>query len=280
MNGLVRRGGRSSQYGMSPMMALKGGEKVAVLGVLERIGICAAKDLTKSSFKAVTQVPKGFIAAKPKIKWNLDGLPAGLPEGLQLHEESLPLDVQGCILASEGPAEPAEIEYILSNMPSLKKVVFLSVTGVDRREELFIKFNPFLSIGKWYAAEQAIRKVAAERGIEYTIVRAGKLDGGPFYNSNREFQSALEGVIFDRQSQAFEVSVDDKLDGSTGRDILGCALVEVLRRDVEQISIVSRKEGALRASVLNHMDCSVVGKGPRVVYTPSPAEWDAAFASL
>jgi hypothetical protein len=30
--------------------------QVAVLGVLERIGICAAKDLTKSSFKAVTQV--------------------------------------------------------------------------------------------------------------------------------------------------------------------------------------------------------------------------------
>jgi hypothetical protein len=41
-----------------------------------------------------------------------------------------------------------------------------------------------------------------------------------------------------------------------------------------------RRQGALRASVLNHMDCSVVGKGPRVVYTPSPAEWDAAFASL
>ena len=31
---------------------------------------------------------------------------------------------------------------------------------------------------------------------------AGKLDGGPFYNSNREFQSALEGVLFDRQNQA------------------------------------------------------------------------------
>ena len=31
---------------------------------------------------------------------------------------------------------------------------------------------------------------------------AGRLDGGPFYNSNREFQSALEGVLFDRQHQA------------------------------------------------------------------------------
>ena len=30
--------------------------QVAVLGVLERIGICVAKDLTKSPFKAVTQV--------------------------------------------------------------------------------------------------------------------------------------------------------------------------------------------------------------------------------
>ena len=139
----------------------------------------------------------------------------------QLFEESLPLDVQGCILASEGPAEPAEIEYILSNLPSLKKcatavavsftisraslclcfclcvykqcfcvslrfplslafhyplpshaqpsallgrVVFLSVVGVDRRDNLLFKFNPFLSIGKWCAAAPAQKGVAGAEG--------------------------------------------------------------------------------------------------------------------
>ena len=46
----------------------------------------------------------------------------------------------------------------------LGRVVFLSVVGVDRRDNLLFKFNPFLSIGKWCAAAPAQKGVAGAEG--------------------------------------------------------------------------------------------------------------------
>lgn len=231
--------------------------KVIVYGVFERIGIVAAWDVANNSpYTAIAQMPAGFKEKNGKLKWNLDGLPAGMPSKVQCVEDGLPGQIKGCILASEAPAEPAEIEYVLNSLPDLQKVVFLSSTSAPNKESLVNKLNPFSKAEKWcalfpppppppppfndtaparqvgtcrllaasgtalagfrpssqcmlpirFAAENAVRVVAQNLGLECTIVRAGGLKGGPFYQSNPEFQGALEDNLFDMQGQVIHMS--------------------------------------------------------------------------
>lgn len=257
-------------------MALSAGDRVAVIGGFERMGVCTLQGLVQSSYKAVMQSPEGF-SEEIKVKWPIDGQGGTMPKGVQ-YSNDFPM-CPGAIIALETPAEASDIAGILNFMQDkgLKKVVFLSRAGVERKDDLLIKFNPFLKIDKWFNAEEQIKASAAEYGFDYTIVRTGPLEGGPFFDSNREFASALEGSLFDVEAKCMELSVADKLDAKTGRDLASQALIQGLSRDVPVFSVVGAKSGPLTCSVMNHMNCQS-GTKERKVFTPTPEEWDAAFA--
>ncbi|EKX36007.1 hypothetical protein GUITHDRAFT_155334 [Guillardia theta CCMP2712] len=257
-------------------MSVEKGSRVAVVPAYERTGICVTKVLVDNSFKPVVQVPPGFTDKSP-LRWPIDGFPNHVPEGVQLVNDQLPV-VKGLVIATEDPADSQQLRYFLGGIQGLEKVVMMSRVGVDRKDELLFKFNPFLKIGKWYEIEETLKQCAAEQGFDYTIVRTGQLQGGPFYNSNREFQSALEGNLFDFEHQSFQVSLTDRIDGSTSRDLASTALFEALQRDVKTFSIISKKEGFVPCSVKNHMQCPAANTKSRTVYTPSPSEWEQAFS--
>merc|ERR1712216_624344 len=140
--------------------------------------------------------------------------------------------------------------------------------------------NPFLKIDQWYAAEQAVTNWCSSNNVECSVIRTGALDGGAFFNTQREFQAALEASLFDLENNAIKMSAIDNIDGKTGRDVFASAVAQALVRDVPVFSLISTKSGSLPCSVKNHMDLPVAGTRERVVYTPSDSEWDAAFAQL
>lgn len=85
--------------------------QVAVYGVFERTGLVVSWDVANNSpYSAVVQMPVGFAEKNGRLKWNLDGSPPGIPAAVEAVETALPGYIKGCILASEAPAEPAEIE--------------------------------------------------------------------------------------------------------------------------------------------------------------------------
>jgi len=276
-----RRASARLQGAVTPLkMALTGTEKVVVYGGFERIAVTIMKTLADSGFRAVCPVPKGFTS-QSKIKWGIDGLPQTIPVNVLLSDDGVPV-VEGCVLASEEPVTGEECVGALQNLLAggLSKVVFLSKVGVDRRDNFMIKMNPFLKIDTWYKAEEAVKKWCAENSVECTILRTGKLEGGPFFQTQREFQSALEASLFDVENKAMKVSTVDNVDGMTSRDLVATAVRQALIRDVPVFSVVSAKTGPLTCSVLNHMDLSAANSKDRKVYTPSPEEWDAAFAQI
>lgn len=55
------------------------------------------------------------------------------------------------------------------------------------------------------------------------------VQGGPFFNTNRQFDEALEDRIFDCEMEGMLLKAEDQ-NGDTGRDLLASILVELLSR--------------------------------------------------
>jgi hypothetical protein len=246
----------------------------------ERIAMTLLKSLGDAGFRPVCPVPMGF-SKDSKIKWAIDGLTPSLPPGVELAQgrDGVPA-VAGCVLASEAPVSGDECIGALNLLQGLSKVVLLSRVGVERRENFMIKLNPFLKVDTWYEAEEAVKAWCSQNGVELTIIRTGNLQGGPFYQSNPEFQQALEGSLFDVEHRAMKMSAADTFDGTTSRDLVSVGVVQALRRDVPVFSLVSAKDGPLQCSVKNHMKLPPAQTKERVVWTPTDAEWDAAFSQI
>ena len=264
-----------------PMMSLQGNEKVVVYAGFERIAMTLLKSLGDAGFQPVCPVPAGFTKDS-KVKWVLDGLAPTLPPKVELApgRAGVPAGVEGCVLASEAPVTGEECVGALNLLQGVSKVVFLSRVGVERRGNFMLKINPFLKLDAWYEAEEAVKAWCSQNSVELTIVRTGNLEGGPFYHCQPEFQAALEGSLFDVEHKAMKLSGADTFDGATSRDLVSVGVVQALKRDVPVFSLVSAKDGPLRCSVRNHMNLPVEQNKERVVWTPSDAEWDAAFSQL
>lgn len=261
-------------------MALQGNEKVVVYAGFERIALTLLKSLGDAGFRPVCPVPAGFTKDS-QVKWCIDGLPPTLPPNVELApgRDGVPA-VAGCVLASEAPVSGQECVGALNLLQGVSKVVFLSRVGVERRGNLMIKLNPFLKVDTWYEAEEAVKAWCLQNSVELTILRTGRLEGGPFYQCQPEFQQALEGSLFDLEHKAMKVSCADTFDGSTSRDLVSVGVVQALRRDVPVFSLVSAKDGPLSCSVKNHMNLPPAQTKERTVWTPTDAEWDAAFSQL
>ena len=310
----------SLRHGLSPLhMALSGGEPVIVYGGFERIGdpsVCPSRALARrractslriyeafpdripwhvliprpaavtilrtladAGFRPVCRVPAGFSENSP-TKWSLDGMPKTLPQGTLLVTDKMPA-VAGAVLCPEEPVTGPECVGALQGLEGLSKVVLISRVGVDRRENFMIKMNPFLKIDKWHDSEEAVKAFCVENGLDLTIVRTGALAGGAFFETQPEFQTALEDSLFDMENQAMKMSAVDSIDGKTTRDLAATAVTQALKRDVPVFSVVSAKSAPLKCGVCNHMKLPAArGNRERKCFTPSAAEWDAAFAQI
>ena len=207
-------------------------------------------------------------------------MPNTLPQGTLLVTDKMPA-VAGAVLCPEEPVTGPECVGALQGLDGLSKVVLISRVGVDRRENFMIKMNPFLKIDKWHDSEEAVKAFCVENGLDLTIVRTGALAGGAFFETQPEFQTALEDSLFDMENQAMKMSAVDSIDGKTTRDLAATAVTQALKRDVPVFSVVSAKSAPLKCGVCNHMQLPAArGNRERKCFTPSAAEWDAAFAQI
>ncbi|KAJ1481651.1 hypothetical protein T484DRAFT_2712081 [Baffinella frigidus] len=268
---MLQRGGAAGAH-----MAIQSG-KVVVYGAFDRTGTCLLRTMEKGPFKALVEVSPEFDNSIAKIKYPIDGQGSkSLPPSATFVSE-LP-SVDGCVVASEIPVAGDQMTVLIKSLVGIKKIVYLSRVGVERRDEFMRKINPFNKLEEWYAAEEATKAAAEAAGIECTIVRTGDLIGGPFYDTTGDLQMALEGVLFDSDNKCMQVSYSDTLDGKTSRDLTATALMQALMVDAPLVHVVSKKETPLTCSVTNHMGIPATVARERRVFTPTADEWAAAFS--
>ena len=259
-----------------PHMAIQSG-KVVVYGAFDRTGTCLLRTMEKGPFKAFVEVSPEFDNSVARLPYPIDGQGSKSLPPSATYVVQLPSGVDGAVVASEIPVKGDEMTNLIGGLAGIKKIVYLSKVGVERRGEFMRKMNPFGKLEEWYSAEEATKAAAAAAGIECTIVRTGDLIGGPFYDTTGDLQMALEGVLFDSDNKCMAVSYSDTIDGKTSRDLTATALVQAFMVDAPLVHVVSAKQGPLTCSVKNHMDIPATVARERRVYTPTPDEWAAAF---
>lgn len=85
----------------------------------------------------------------------------------------------------------ARIAKLASNVSGMKRIVLLTSIGVDRTDEMpFVILNLFGVLDAKRNGENAVKEQAQAAGIEYAIVRPGRLVGGPY--TNIDFVKLLE----------------------------------------------------------------------------------------
>jgi len=266
--------------------ALPEGSKVIVFGALDRLGQLVVRMLAANGrYKPAIQTSKGYEA---QMKFSVDGVDPGFPPEAQVAFEEIPADVSAAILCVEQATDAETLKAVLSLGLPLKKFVLLSKVGVDSREtDWKLKLNPFLKLPLWAALEETLKESAELSGFDYSIVRVGELSGGPFFDSNRDFAQALEDRIYDSEAQGCLLKEGDLPEGGKiTRDVAAQALVECLARPdatnkVMSIKCVKEKvDGAVKCDETNFLQLPRNRDGrDRVVYTPSSAQWAAAFAA-
>lgn len=266
---------------------LPSGSKVLVFGSMDRLGQLVVRALDKDGrFKIAVQVPKG-TDTKTNLKFAVDGLEMGFPEKTEICYGELPGDANAIIVAVEDQNLATNVEILKSVLSlglPLKRLVLLSRLGVDGRDDWRAKLNPFLKLDKWHAVEETVKEFADTYGFDYTVLRAGPLKGGPFYDTNKDFEQALQDRIFDAEVSGLLLRQGDQTDADTGRDILAQALVECAwRSDAANkvLSLTSCKlfnpEG-VKCGENNWLGLPKDRKGrSRQVLTPDRAGWDEAF---
>ena len=190
------------------------------------------------------------------------------------------------MLCVEKPTDPETMKNVLALGIPFKRFILLSKIGVDERENDWkLKLNPFLQLDKWAALEQTLKECAEIYNFDYTILRVGNLKGGPFYDTNKDFEQALNDRIFDaEEARGISLKRRDQNSADTGRDVVAQCLVQCLTRaDTANkiLSLVSCKtfrEDGVGCSENNFLQLPPAMKNrERRVFTPSRQEWNEAF---
>jgi len=262
--------------------ALAPGSNVIVFGALDRLGQVVVRSITKDKrYVASVQTYEGF---EKDMTWKIDNSETAFPEEAKIVYQRLPTDVKAAVLCVEGATDIDKLKGVLSAGMGIQRFILVSRGGIDLRESDWkLKMNPFLQLDRWQLLEETVKEYAETADWDYTIIRTGTLRGGPFFNTNRMFDKALEDRIFDAEMQGAVVKAGDQ-DGQTGRDVVGQCVVECLARPEtanKVLSITSHKifrEDGVKCSVVNGLDVSSdKGERGRQVYTPNKEEWDRAF---
>eukprot|EP00286_Rhodomonas_abbreviata_P013211 CAMPEP_0181340062 /NCGR_PEP_ID=MMETSP1101-20121128/29626_1 /TAXON_ID=46948 /ORGANISM="Rhodomonas abbreviata, Strain Caron Lab Isolate" /LENGTH=373 /DNA_ID=CAMNT_0023451147 /DNA_START=17 /DNA_END=1134 /DNA_ORIENTATION=- len=267
-------------------MALPQGSKVIVFGALDRLGQLVVRYLAANDrYVPAIQTSQGYM---DQMKVTVDGEEPGFPPSAKVAFEEIPADVSAAILCVEKATDVETLKGVLSLGLPLKKFVLLSKIGVDSREtDWTLKLNPFLKIDEWAALEEAVKERANLGGFDYTIVRVGDLVGGPFFDTNRNFEEALNDRIFDAETEGIVLQEGDQASGKVGRDVTAQLMVESLARPEAANKVLSLRsfkefrEDAVKCGEENMLGLSPANKGRiRQVFTPSQEQWTKAFDQI
>ena len=132
-----------------------------------------------------------------------------------------------------------------SNVDTVRRVVLLTSVGVNRTKQMpFLILNLFGVLDAKRAGEDAVKSAASEAGFSYSIVRPGRLVGGPYTNLDLAKLFQIEGGA----ENGVDVSEGDELLGDCKRDACAEAVVQCLENescvDLE-FSLVSNEDKAL-----------------------------------
>ena len=136
------------------------------------------------------------------------------------------------------------IANIAADTPTLRRVVVLTSVGVERTNEMpFLILNLFGVLDAKRSGEEAVKK-ASQSGFSYSIIRPGRLVGGPYTNLDLAKLFQVEGGA----SNGVTVEKGDSLLGDCKRDVCAEAVLQCLEnpecKNVE-FSMVSNEERAL-----------------------------------
>lgn len=123
----------------------------------------------------------------------------------------------------------------------LKKIILLTSVGVTRTKEMpFLILNLFGVLDAKKAGEEAVKA----SGVDYAIVRPGRLVGGPYTNLDLAKLMQIEGGA----ENGVSVEVGDVLLGDAKRDAVAEAVLQALLKEEcsnIEFSIISNNEKAL-----------------------------------
>jgi len=131
------------------------------------------------------------------------------------------------------------------NVDTIRRLVLLTSVGVTRTNQMpFLILNLFGVLDAKRSGEDAVKSAANEAGFSYSIVRPGRLVGGPYTNLDLAKLFQIEGGA----ENGVDVAFGDELLGDCKRDACAEAVVQCLENesciDLE-FSLVSNEDKAL-----------------------------------
>ena len=120
----------------------------------------------------------------------------------------------------------SRIAKIACDIPTLRRMVLLTSVGVSRTSEFpFLILNLFGVLDAKRAGEDAVKAAAtSSSGFSYSIIRPGRLVGGPYTNLDLAKLFKVEGGA----SNGVTVESGDTLLGDCKRDVTAEAVVQCL----------------------------------------------------
>lgn len=139
----------------------------------------------------------------------------------------------------------SRIAKLAADIPTLRRIVLLTSVGVERTNEMpFLILNLFGVLDAKRSGENAVKAAASQSGFSYSIIRPGRLVGGPYTNLDLAKLFKVEGGA----TNGVSLERGDTLLGDCKRDVTAEAVLQCLENvecvDVE-FSMVSNEERAL-----------------------------------
>lgn len=163
--------------------------------------------------------------AFPTMKWRGGNTPAAIDD--------------------EAVTRIANVAFAAASEKKMKKIVLVTSVGIERTSEMpFVILNLFGVLDAKKKGEEAVIAAATRGGFDYTIVRPGRLVGGPFTNYDVAKLLQVEGGA----ENGVALAAGDSLLGDCKRDACAEAIVQALTNEDSRnkvLSIISTEEKAL-----------------------------------
>ena len=249
-------------HSVSLQAALSKGDNVLVIGGTGGVGQLVTKKLIASGFSVTVSSRNVESAANTIVDPLVKLVPLDLVQGTSAEVEAA-IQGQQAIVISVGTTAFPTLKWANGNTPqaidkeavtkiakeaaalsgNLKKIVLLTSVGVDRTGEMpFVILNLFKVLDCKKVGEEAIKG----SGVDYSIVRPGRLIGGPY--TNPDFAKLMQ--IPGGAENGVDLARGDDLLGDCSRDACAEAVVQCLTNaasDNMDFSVVSNDQPALTA---------------------------------
>jgi uncharacterized protein YbjT (DUF2867 family) len=259
----------SSSSSISKKSSIKPNDKVVIFGATGGVGQLVTKKLSARDGKnyQLTIAARDAARAKETLdNENIDVVELNLVGDNKATDTELQNAMKGAtgIVVSvgttafptkrwEGGNNPKAIDMeavtrianAARSVETVRRMVLLTSVGVNRTNQMpFLILNLFGVLDAKRAGEDAVKSAANEAGFSYSIVRPGRLVGGPYTNLDLAKLFQIEGGA----ENGVNLAQGDELLGDCKRDACAEAVVQCLENescvDLE-FSLVSNEDKAL-----------------------------------